>query len=130
VILGVNGLIWISAHPSTDDAASEMPSAQQQLRISRTSNAIRVLAKLNFSITPLRILEIYQVRLYDVSFEKFIENDGKDLPSGPELASSLLYTSQGFLKLWTPPPDVHGCYLVVCCQALCMRAGESKKPDA
>lgn len=63
VILGVNGLIWISAHPSTDDAASEMPSAQQQLRISRTSNAIRVLAKLNFSITPLRILEIYQESL-------------------------------------------------------------------
>jgi len=60
VILGVNGFIWISAHPDIEGAPPQLPSAHQQECISRTSNAIRVLTKLSFPITPIRILEIYQ----------------------------------------------------------------------
>ena len=61
MILGVNGFIWISAHPDMEGVEPGLPSAHQQECISRTASAIRVLVKLSFPITPIRILEIYEV---------------------------------------------------------------------
>lgn len=110
VILGVNGLIWISAQPSPEDAAQQSPSGQQQESVSRTSNAIRVLAKLNFSITPLRILEIHQVRLFLFSKPFLMLSDTNFDPKISSILSSVqwpLNTSQGFFRLWMPPPVMH-----------------------
>lgn len=59
LVLGVNGLVWVG-RGQTQTPALDTKAAHEQ--VARVANALRVLARLNFAVTPARIHGVYQAR--------------------------------------------------------------------
>jgi len=73
LILGLNGLVWVSPHvprgedggplaPQTAEDTPPRPSAEARVACCRVAMAVRALAKLYLAIVPLSITDAYQVR--------------------------------------------------------------------
>lgn len=77
LILGVNGMIWISAEAQGGKEGKGRESTRQQIEsIARVANAIRALAKLNFRITAARLSRVVKVMSCPIQPSKILAGLG------------------------------------------------------
>lgn len=59
----MNGLVWVGLDKQVNlEAAGKDAIRKAHEQVARVANSIQLLARLNFPITPAKILEVYQVR--------------------------------------------------------------------
>lgn len=95
LVMGVNGLVWVGWDSSKED---KDPASMHE-EVARAANAVRVLSKLSFAVTPRHIAAVYQVgRPHPVSA-------GGVLRSGSQIENSALLCAGSLERAGAHPRD-------------------------